>query len=287
MRRGGSRLGIWIAAAVIAVAVIAAVVILAGGLRRRPHGDTSRGIAYLEDLERASVDRVDSVLAERRAQKLEKERRERVEQLASGEVDVWSLFQDYVIVGDSRAVGFSVWDFLLEERVLADGGWTIRDLKEHIPDIQAINPSQIFLCFGLNDVGIEYWETAEEYAAEYRDVLEELQAALPNAKIYVNSILPELGYENERRKERIPLFSEAVRAMCKEAGYAFVDNDEIAEQYADLYDPEDGIHFRQEFYPIWAANMMTTVYNEASPEEFAETDEEATTETEGTEDTET
>lgn len=266
MERSRSRLGIGILAAIAAVVVIAAVLVRAGGLRRGSHGDTSRGIAYLEDLERAGVERVDNVLAERRAKQIEKERQERIEQLASGEVDVWSLFQDYVIVGDSRAVGFSVWGFLLDERVLADGGWTIRDLKERIPDIVAINPSQIFLCFGLNDVGIEYWETPEEYAAEYREVLQELQAALPNADIYVNSILPEMGYENERRKERIPQFSEAVKKMCEEAGFAFVDNDEIAAQYADLYDPVDGIHFRKEFYPIWAANMMTRVFSEGTEE---------------------
>ena len=48
--------------------------------------------------------------------------------------------------------------------------------------------------------------------------------------------------------------------MCEKNGYAFVNNDKLAEEHMDLWDP-DSIHLQKEFYPYWAANMMMTVYD--------------------------
>ena len=194
---------------------------------------------------------------------MQQEREERMEQMLSGEIDVWSLFTDFVLMGDSRAVGFSYYDYMSENRVIAGGGWIIRDIITNLPAVQAINPTSIFLCFGLNDTSIGYWDTGEEYAAEYLDVLNTLQSTFPNANIYVNSILParDPAFELSSKWYEIPDYSAAVERMCEANGYAFVNNDAIAEEYAYMYDP-DGIHLQREFYPYWAANMMLTVYGE-------------------------
>ena len=112
----------------------------------------SQGVSYLQSLEAQDPDTVDNVLKQQRLQHLQEMRDERMRQLESGEVSVWSLFEDYVLLGDSRAVGFSFYGFLPEERVLAESGATILHLEEHIPDIVALNPSNIFLCYGLNDI---------------------------------------------------------------------------------------------------------------------------------------
>ena len=52
-----------------------------------------------------------------------------LEQLESGQINVWSLFDDAVILGDSRVVGYEFYDFLPDERVLAEGGATIRNVE--------------------------------------------------------------------------------------------------------------------------------------------------------------
>ena len=44
-----------------------------------------------------------------------------LEQIRNEEVDIWSLFHDYVILGDSRAVGFWYFDFLPEDNCLTGG----------------------------------------------------------------------------------------------------------------------------------------------------------------------
>ena len=47
----------------------------------------------------------------------------------------------------------------------------------------------------------------------------------------------------------------AIKAFCAEEGYPYVDNTEICDQYADLWQ-YDGIHVRQEFYAHWGTNMI-------------------------------
>ena len=44
--------------------------------------------------------------------------------------------------------------------------------------------------------------------------------------------------------------------------YRYVDNDGIAAEYTHYWDI-DGIHVMAAFYPIWAANLIMAVYEDA------------------------
>jgi hypothetical protein len=207
-----------------------------------------------------------------RQQRLLAQREEWLRQLDSGEISVWTMFDDFVLLGDSRAVGFSYYEFLPESRVLAEAGATILHLEEHIPDVVALDPSNIFLCYGLNDVSIGYWPTPEEYVEKYVEILESLHSQLPDAHIYVSSILParDPAFQTSTAWYNIPEYSAAVGEMCENIPYCyFIDNDETAEEYSDLWDV-DGIHVRSEFYEHWAYNMIAQVL-ETSVEEADET----------------
>lgn len=224
--------------------------------------DTAAGIEYLRQLEAQDPAEVDEELKYLHQQRLIEMRDERLRQLESGEISVWSLFEDYVLLGDSRAVGFYYFDFLPESRVLAESGATIRNLEEHIPDIVKLNPSMLFLCYGLNDVSIGIWSAPEEYAEEYADIIAEIRKELPDVSIYISSILParDPAFEQSSAWYDIPQYSAAVEAMCEENGCYYVDNDALAEEYADLWEV-DGIHVQKDFYPHWAANMIAEVYS--------------------------
>ena len=173
------------------------------------------------------------------------------------------MFRDYVLLGDSRAVGFWYRDFLDKSRVLADGGHTIRNLKENIGKIVEMNPSQIFLCYGLNDSSIGYWDTAEEYVTEYMATVNEIREKLPNAKIVVSSILPakDPAFQKSKKWYNIPEWSAALEKACKENGILFANCDRLAVDHPNLWDP-DGIHFREEFYPYWASCLVATLLME-------------------------
>lgn len=266
-----------VSVAVIGGIVLVAAVILAlrlGGDKPGEQRDTSAGVSYIQELEAKSPETVEQILKQQREEKLSAMRDQRLRELESGEISVWTLFEDYVILGDSRAVGFYYFGFLPENRVLAEGGATIRDLKEHIPQVVELNPANIFLCYGLNDVSIGYWETPEEYTAEFRQTLLELQSQLPEATIYISSILParDPAFETASIWREIPTFSAAVRDMCETLDRCYyVDNDAIAEQYADLWDPVDGVHVGKDFYDHWAANLIAEVYNAGLRSEMEDT----------------
>lgn len=221
----------------------------------------SAGVEYLQSLEARGTSEVEATLKAMRQAELAAQCEQRKQQLLNGELDVWSQFEDYVLLGDSRAVGFYYYKFLPENRVLAAGGATIRDVQKHIEQIKALNPASVFLCYGLNDVSIGFWHTPEDYAAEYKQVVDSVKEAVPGVTVYVSSILParDPAFERSSSWREIPNYSAAVSEMCRENGIPFVDNDAISEAYSELWEA-DGIHLRREFYPYWGINLIMSVY---------------------------
>ena len=251
--------------AVLALILIIVLAVRLGGggkEENQSQPDTAAGLQFIQQLEAKDPAEVDEKIKTLHQQRLMELREERLQQLESGEVSVWSLFEDYVLLGDSRAVGFYFYDFLPESRVLAEAGATIRNLQEHIPDLVEINPSRLFLCYGLNDVSIGIWPTPESYVEEYAEIIAEIRQKLPDVDIYISSILParDPAFEQSSAWYDIPQYSAAVKEMCEEIGCYYVDNDALAEKYADLWEV-DGIHVQRDFYPHWAANMILEVYS--------------------------
>ena len=188
------------------------------------------------------------------------ERRKRYDALASGEQDVWAYFDGTVLVGDSRVVGFSMYGFLPERRVLAENGATIVSADWRIDGIRAADPATIFIAFGTNDLHSHVWPEPEDWTARVRETIVRYQEEFPDAVLVINSILAilEPSKSTDPLYARVPEFNEALKALCAETGCLFVDNDFVVEEHGNLY-AADGIHFAKELYPYWAAAMIETV----------------------------
>lgn len=278
MRADRKRL-IYIIAAIVVVVILAIILAFllgsGGDTGTTSSLDTSRGVDYIKALEEKNPESVQHTLKLQREERIRTMREQRLQELESGEISVWTLFEDYVILGDSRAVGFYYYEFLPEDRVLAEAGSTILKLQEHIPDLEKLNPSSIFLCYGLNDVSIGIWPTPADYVSEYRAIIQEIQAKLPDATIYISSILParDPAFVQASEWREIPTYSAAVGEMCAEIDHCYyVNNDALAAEYADLWD-QDGIHIQPAFYAHWAANLIAEVYNASLVEEMNEENE--------------
>ena len=239
----------------IALAVLVVFIFVGRLISVNRHSDASNpdiqlGIDYLTRLENR-----DSATIQDKINAIKKE--ERRAALENGEVSVWSMFYDYCVLGDSRAVGFYFYNYLDESRVLAEAGNTIHDIPDRIAQLQTINPSNVYLCYGINDVSIGYYPTAEVYAEEMDKSVQMIQEALPNATIYINSIFPaqDPAFELSTDWYNIPDYNVAVKAMCEQKGYHYVDNNPVFEAHKDLYDI-DGIHFLPSLYDYWGANMI-------------------------------
>ena len=252
----------WVALLLLPAVLIPSLSVRA--LKRKETPEVKEGVSVVEQLAARDPAEVDRILREREAERrrqqiaegLEKAMREQTDGLEQG--SIWEHFTDYLVLGDSRAVGFTVYRLLDPSRVLAEGGLTIRDIPDYLDEIRTYNPAYLYLCFGLNDAGIGYWDTGEEYAAEMRERIAQLKEAAPDARIIISSILPatESAMERSPSWRKIPEFSEAVRALCGSDGVAFADNDAIAAEYMDTLWDEDGVHLDREFYPYWAKNLL-------------------------------
>lgn len=248
----------------VAILLVFLLARCAGNRAGSPESDpVAEGIKYLESLEAIGTDAVESRLKEIREEEFQALKDERLRQLESGEISVWSLFEDYVFLGDSRTCGLIFGNYLDNSRILADYGGSINDVEHYTPQIEKINPSYIFICYGLNDIVQIGWETPEAYAADYKAVLDKLQSKFPDAKIFVNSIFhcyePAFSTRWEKWREA-PEYSAALGEMCQESGYYFIANENIDDSMKDYWQ-EDGIHFISSFYPIWGTNIIMEVYD--------------------------
>ena len=250
-----------LAGGVIFFLLIVLIAVKLGGSHGKSTEETdaqiSAGVAYLQGLEQQDPDQVDQILKQQRLQKLQDMRDERLRQLESGEISVWSLFEDYVLCGDSRAEGFSFYGFLPEERVIAETGANLEHLAQHVPDIAALNPSNIFLCYGLNDIGM--YATVDDFSARFTEILNDLHTRLPDAVCYISSIIP--AYAGSVTMADIAPYNTAMSALCDMLPYCtYVDNSETASKYTDLWEP-DQINVQRDFYPHWATDLIMAVYN--------------------------
>ena len=243
------------------IAILTVVLIIVKHSANGKTAEVQTGVAYLESLEAQSAADVEAQIKQINKENLAKEREEIIRKLESGELDVWSQFKDYVLMGDSRAVGYEYWHFLPDDRVIASAGATIREITNNMDAVVAM---YVFLCYGLNDVSIGFWPTPEEYVAEFAETLKELQSRIPGVKIIVSSILPaqDPAFQRSQKWYDIPEYSAACGTMCEENGWYFADNTEIVEEYRSLYDI-DGIHFQQAFYPHWAVNLIDAMLRAA------------------------
>ena len=252
-------------AAVLAVLVVVLVITRAGkgnGETAEKEYDISDGVAKIESLEALDPDEVQQILRQMRKQELQEQCEERIEQLESGGLSVWSQFEDYVMLGDSRVTGFYLYDYLPEEFIIAQNGATLYHLEEHLQDIYDIAPANIFISYSVNDIGSGFWNTPEAYVEKYSSLLEEIHAQLPDAKCFIGSILPcyDPDYAQSSEGYTIEQYNEALDEMCGNLDYCyFVDCTEIAEEHQDCW-YDDGVHFDASFYSYWATQFIMAEY---------------------------
>lgn len=255
-------------AAVLSIVLMLSIFASCGKKSER-QAELDAAVEYLRQMESGDPDAVTAVIRRQEQERLAAERDALKEQLLAGEIDVWSQFQDYVILGDSRAVGYWYFGWLPEERCLTGSGDTIRKMEEHIPDIVALHPARMYVSYGINDINIGFWNSKEEYVDEFVRILGEVQAELPDIEIYVNSILEVQDWALSKGAwwKYAPEWNDALEEMCREHGYTFIDNEQLTAEHQEQYEA-DGIHFFSSFYPLWATNMILATYYRGAEEEL-------------------
>lgn len=250
-------------ALILTILVILFVVFLAQTVKRGldSRAAVAEGRQVLQSLASRSVTDVEeSIKAQVRIQK-QQEFEEAVQQ---EDFSVSAAYETAVICGDSRAVGISLYGVLDEAHVFADIGASISKLKSDADTLETVNPTMLFLCYGLNDILNYGYNDAERWVADYKPIIQDLKKRLPSTQICVDSILPTLPGATVDQAP-IDAYNAALKKMCDEIGVQYIDstvllrdkdNNPINTDYYEV----DNEHFRKSFLEPWLTQMMQEAY---------------------------
>lgn len=227
-----------------AAVIILLVILAVWGIRQlvTPKVDTEQGLSYIRAAESEDITTIEQKINQLERQDGGEDSRSYKEKFASS-----------IVMGDSIAEGFSEYDVLNASSVVSKIGVHLYELEEQVQQAADLNPQVIFLALGMNDVIATAGDT-DQFLEQYEAVVAQLREAVPNAHIYVNSIFPvqDSAIEKEPELAQISEYNTVLRQMCDDLQLGFIDNtDLVQEQYYE----EDGVHFKAEFYPLWADRM--------------------------------
>lgn len=258
--------------AVLLVLVIGSIA-LRSGKPEETLVDTTAGVSVIRNLENRDVDEVIHKIRESSGDLLREQYAERISLIQQDENQAWGMFDDFLFVGDSRCVAFVTYGFFNEENVIAHPLVNIMShLEPNIDNIVAKNPGHLYLIYGFNDIECGRWHYGEEFANSYGELVDTIHARLPETKIYIIATMPVIMgrtyTSNYDGYTLIPDWNQNVAEMCSSREYVYyLDTAYLYDQYQNLY-TDDGVHFFKEFYPHWAAAILTCQYQYELEEEL-------------------
>ena len=164
--------------------------------------------------------------------------------------DLARWFENTAIAGDSIIRQVRLYHFL-DAPVFAEGGVHISVEMPMLDEIEAAKPSVVFLCFGMNDVGV-FKDQVDLYVSRYSHIIRRLQISLPDAAIYVHAALPvsDKLMKEEPKYRWLEPYNEAMKQVCPELGAYYIDSSFLVSGRPEVF-REDGVHPREEYYPMW------------------------------------
>lgn len=152
-----------------------------------------------------------------------------------------------VFVGDSMAQAILEYELLDENHVRYQRSASISQLYDLTQEALAMLPDRIIFFTGLNDVDV--FEDPQDYYYAYLERIGQVQAADPDIRIYVCSLLPPSDELAGWREDlaRSPLYDEQLQRVCDDTAAQYIDAKWMVRQ--ELY-LEDGIHFNYSFYTV-------------------------------------
>ena len=187
-----------------------------------------------------------------------------------------SYFSDALFLGDSRTVGLSLYSGLKSNYYSQQGlnissvvssafvssGDTKLTLSQALDTHNTF--TKVYISFGINEIG---WPNTESFIKSYGVLIDLLQQKLPNARIYVQEILPmaKATAENSRYKPmggngKVAEYNNRLYAMCEERGLYYIALTEVfADENGDLNvtDSFDGIHLGVKSSKAWVEYLKT------------------------------
>lgn len=167
---------------------------------------------------------------------------------------------DVVMVGDSLTM-YGLWQEFFPNVVIANrgiGSDVSEGVLSRLDTVVGLRPSKVFLMIGTNDVSRGYDEA--DIVANMEAILETLESELPDAQIYLESVLPRLA----KNADAIESLNVEYRRLAD--GYANVTYVDLYPLYCDengvpvseLF-ASDGYHMSGSGYALWVEQIREFV----------------------------
>lgn len=187
-------------------------------------------------------------------------------------------FDDAVFIGNSQIEGISIYSSMKNATVLAGKGIMVDTIftKEVIKTkngdritimdaLELDKYGKIYIMLGANELG---WAYDSEFIKQYAKVIDKMKELQPEAKIYVNAIIPVSKEKSEKDKiynnKNITRFNELILNMTKEKEVYYLDSKEaLADEEGNLPSESttDGVHFSSSYYEKWFNYLKTHTVN--------------------------
>lgn len=183
-------------------------------------------------------------------------------------------FDDAVFIGNSQMEGVLIYSSMKNATVLAGKGIMVDTIftKEVIKTkdsnritimsaLELKKFGKIYIMLGANELG---WVSDIEFIKQYGKVIDKLKELQPEAKIYVNTIIPVSKAKSNSDKiynnVNIERFNKLIIEMTKEKQVYYVDSKEaLADEEGNLpaSSTTDGVHFNSTYYEKWFNYLKT------------------------------
>lgn len=165
-----------------------------------------------------------------------------------------------VFFGDSITCGGKWNEYFPDQQIINLGlvGDTILGMQDRIDMIEAVKPEKVFILGGINSLNEK---NSEQVLEQYKTMLERIQKSIPNARIYIQSVLP-ISKEKEKEcvsNQTIIMFNRKLETIASKFGITYINIHDLytSEGVMDLNKTTDGIHLKKEMYGMWAERIRT------------------------------
>ena len=186
--------------------------------------------------------------------------------IGSGQV-ADSYFDDAAFIGDSRTQGLQLYTGLPNATFYAAQGLMVDTFfnkkfvkagggKITIPDAMKNQKfKKVYIMLGVNELG---WAYEKVFIQKYGEVVDKVKELQPDAKVYVQSILPVTKAKSDGdaiyNNTKISRYNELIEQMCREKGVTYLhvadavglDNGALPAGSAT-----DGVHLNREYCYKW------------------------------------
>jgi len=170
---------------------------------------------------------------------------------------------DVVFLGNSITNGSNFQSYFQDVKIVNLGysGDIIPSMIDRVEMVQAVNPEKIFIMAGTNDLA---HVSIEKYVERYTALIIKLKKELPDARLYLQSVLP-VNHSMRRdyaSNNKIEEANVEVAKLAQQYGCTYINLYDLYEEEGEMKIEltRDGVHLKPEAYGIWADAIRERVY---------------------------